>query len=304
MEKRRIPGTHIDVSVVGLGCNQFGWSVDPAGAKEIVDVALDAGITYFDTAETYGDGESERSLGAALRGRREQVVIGTKFGWGKGGKDNEIARGARPYIREAVERSLRALETDYIDLYMYHRHDTITPIEETLAALTELVQEGKVLHIGCANFSGVRIEEADGLARAGGLSRFVTVQNEWSLLERRIEEKVVPACERCEVGIIPYFPLARGLLTGKYRRGEPSPGGRIADTSTIEDETWDRVEALEALASEWGVSMLELAIGGLAAEPQVVTVITGARTPEQVVANVAAGVWEPSAGELAALRAV
>jgi aryl-alcohol dehydrogenase-like predicted oxidoreductase len=213
------------VSVVGLGCNNFGSRVDEAGTRAVVDAALEVGITLFDTADIYGSGgRSEEYLGAALEGRRDRVVLATKFGH-PSGVDFGVPRGSREHIRRAVEESLRRLRTDWIDLYQQHRPDESTPIEETLGALTELVNEGKVRFIGSSNFTAAQVEEAEDAARSRGLARFVSAQNEYSFLRRDAEHELLPTCERLGIGVLPYFPLASGLLTGKYRRGEPAPPG-------------------------------------------------------------------------------
>src|SRR5579875_4006301 len=249
----------LTVSVVGLGCNNLGRpdtaTIDLPGTQAVVDAAIDAGINLFDTADIYGGkGASEELLGQALGKRRDDVVLATKFGGEMGGVNGPEweARGSRRYIRRAVESSLRRLQTDYIDLYQYHFPDGITPIEETLAALSELVDEGKVRYIGSSNFSGWQIAEADWQARTNSWERFVSAQNEWSLLERGIEAEVVPAAERYGVGLLPYFPLASGVLTGKYRRGEPVPeDSRIAAwgrEGMLTDDVFDLVEALESFA--------------------------------------------------------
>ncbi len=295
----------IRVSVVGVGCNAFGWRIDERAARAVVEAALEAGITFFDTAESYGDGDSERFLGRALAGRRDRAVIATKFGWGRGPGDNEVARGAPEYIRAAIDRSLQRLGTDVVDLYQYHRPDGVTPIAETLGALGDLVAAGKVRAIGSSNMSAAQVREADEAAGARGLARFETAQNDYSLLDREVEADLVPVCEELGIGLIPYFPLARGLLTGKYRRGEPAPAGsRLAGSAEVANAPWDRIEALEAFAARQGVGLLDVAIGGLAAEPAVASVIAGATKPEQVRANAAAAAWEPSTEALAELRAL
>jgi aryl-alcohol dehydrogenase-like predicted oxidoreductase len=300
---RNVGTSELVVSVVGLGTNNFGWRIDERRAKAVVDAALDAGITFFDTAEMYSDGASETYLGHALASRRGEVVVATKFGWTPG---TDPPGGSPAYIRNAIEGSLRRLRTDYVDLYQYHRPDGVTPIEETLGALNELVAAGKVRHVGSSNFSALQVAEADALARDRGLARFVSAQNEYSLLERGVERELVPECERLGIGLIPYFPLARGLLTGKYRRGEAPPEGtRLTGQGLdVDDAKWSRLEALEAFAKERGVALLDVAIAGLAAEPAVSSVIAGATTPEQVRANAAAGSWEPSDADLQALRAL
>jgi aryl-alcohol dehydrogenase-like predicted oxidoreductase len=309
MRIRHVGTSGLVVSVVGLGCNNFGWRLDAQRSRAVVDAALSAGVTLFDTAEVYGDGESEVFLGRALAGRRDEAVIATKFG---SGPNTTPPGGSAEYIRRAIDGSLERLGTDRIDLYQYHRPDGVTPIEETLGALEELVRAGKVRHIGSSNFSTAQVREADAVARARGFERFVSVQNEYSLLVREPEEELVPALDELGLGLIPYFPLARGMLTGKVRRGvPPPPGTRLADQGLglaggrdVNDADWDRLEALEAFAAARGLSLLDIAIGGLAAMPAVASVIAGATSPEQVRANVAAGEWEPSATELEELRAL
>jgi aryl-alcohol dehydrogenase-like predicted oxidoreductase len=295
----------LTVSTVGLGTNNFGFRLDPDRSRQVIDAALDAGITLFDTSDSYG--ASEEILGEALEGRRDQVVLATKFGSDLRGANGPDwgARGARRYIRKAVERSLRRLRTDWIDLYQLHFPDPVTPIEETLAALTELVHEGKVRYIGSSNFSGWQIADADWIARTAGGERFISAQNQYSLLDRRVEREVVPAAERFGVGILPYFPLASGFLTGKYRRGADIPEGTRYQAwnmgGQLTDDRFDLLDALEAFAAERSVTVLDLAIGGLAAKPAVASVIAGATSAEQVAANVAAGAWRPSDEDLASL---
>jgi aryl-alcohol dehydrogenase-like predicted oxidoreductase len=275
--------------------------MDADGARAVVHAALDEGVTFFDTAESYGDGASERYLGDALAGRRDEVVIATKFGWSAG---PDPRGGSREYIRRAITGSLERLGADYVDLYYYHRPDGVTPIEETLGALNELVQEGLVRHVGSSNFSAAQVREAEAVALERGLERFVAAENRYSLLERDAEDELVPAVEELELGLVPFPPLARGLLTGKYRRREPPPAGvRLAGGGLPDDDaTWERVERLGAFAAARGLSLLEVAVGGLAAMPAVSSVIAGATSPEQVRANAAAGQWEPSVDELAELR--
>jgi aryl-alcohol dehydrogenase-like predicted oxidoreductase len=300
-ERVVVPG--LSVSVVGVGCNQFGARVDAEGTRAVVDAALDAGITFFDTAETYGGGESEEFLGRALQGRRDRAVIATKFGWGSGRGDNSVARGHPDYVRQAIDGSLERLGVDHVDLYYYHRPDGVTPIEETLGAMDELVQAGKVRFVGSSNLSAGQVEEAEEASSARGLARFVVAQNRYSLLDRDVERDLVPVCERLGIGVVPYFPLENGLLTGKYRRGEPAPEGtRLSGRLDVSDEQWARIEALEAFGRERGRSLLEVAIAGLASEPVVASVIAGATKPEQVRANAAAGDWELTGEELEALR--
>jgi len=298
-----LPG--LVVSVVGVGCNNFGWRLDEAGVRSVVDAALDAGITLFDTAESYGDGDSELFLGRALAGRRDQAVIATKFGWGRGREDTSVARGHPDYVRNAIDGSLSRLGVVYVDLYQYHRPDGVTPVEETLGAMDELVQAGKVRFIGSSNFNAAEVEQADGVSVDRGLARFVTAQNRYSLLDRQAEVELVPACERLGIGVLPYFPLENGLLTGRYRRGEPIPSGtRLAGRFDVSEDQWRRIEALEAFGRERGRSLLEVAVAGLAAQPAVLSVIAGAMNEEQVRGNAAAGEWELSPDDHAALRSL
>jgi aryl-alcohol dehydrogenase-like predicted oxidoreductase len=292
-----------EVSVVGLGCNNFGMRVDLDGTRAVVDAALDAGVTLFDTADIYGSkGGSEEFLGEVLQGRRDRVVLATKFGGDMG--DGEMARGSRAYIHKAIEASLARLRTDYVDLYQYHTPDNVTPFEETFGALDELVREGKVRYVGHSNLELAQIEEIDVLGRERGFARPVSAQNQYSLLRREAEDELLPNCERLGIGVIPYFPLASGLLTGKYKRGQPPPEGtRLSDRQdALTDDKFDRIEALERYASERGLTLLQVAVGGLAAQPAIASVIAGATKPEQVRSNVAAGEWEPTPEDLAALN--
>ena len=293
------------MSVVGLGCNNFGGRIDLQRTREVVDAAIDAGITLFDTAEMYGkDGGSELALGEVLAGRRDKVVLATKFGHQKvdmGYGPAAGAKGGRGYIRLAVEKSLRRLRTDYIDLYQLHTPDPLTPIEETIAALDELVTEGKVRYIGHSNLSGWQL--ADAAHKSAARTPFVSAQNHWSMIDRAAEADVVPAAVHFGLGVLPFFPLANGMLTGKVRRGAELPAGsRIATRShLVTDERLDTVEALIGWGTERGISILEIAIGGLAAQPGCASVIAGATSADQVIANVAAGEWEPSPEDLAEL---
>jgi aryl-alcohol dehydrogenase-like predicted oxidoreductase len=293
------------VSVVGLGCNNFGGRVGLEGTRAVVDAALEAGITLFDTADIYGNGGgSEELLGRVLEGRRDGVILATKFGGDMG--DGTTARGSRAYVRKAIEASLRRLRTDYLDLYQYHRPDGITPYEETFGALDELVREGTVRYVGHSNMQARDVEEVDSIARSRGLARPLSAQNQYSLLRREVEEELLPTCERLGIGVVPYFPLASGLLTGKYRRGEPRPEGtRLSGRDEVfTDETFDRIEALARFAAERGVTLLDVAVGGLLAQPAVASVIAGATKPEQVRANVAAGEWEPTGDDLDPLNQI
>ena len=298
MRYRQLGRSGLTVSEVGLGCNNFGGSFGgKLGVNEtraVVDAAIDEGITLLDTANTYGDrGGSETLLGEVLKGRRDKVVLATKFGSDMG-EGRGVARASRWYIRAAVEASLRRLQTDRIDLYQLHRPDGITPIEETLAALTELIHEGKVLYIGSSNFTAWQIVDAEWTARSSGgaLQRFVSAQNQYSLIERSAESELLPACKAHGVGMLPFFPLANGLLTGKYRRDAPPPEGTRMSGRPISDETYAKLETLEAFAKERGRTLLELAFAGLLAQPGVSSVIAGATSPEQVKSNAAAGDWK------------
>jgi aryl-alcohol dehydrogenase-like predicted oxidoreductase len=294
------------VSVVGLGTNNFGMKLDMAQTREVVHAALDQGITLFDTADTYGT--SEERLGEILEGRRDDVVLATKFGGdvrkrGLTNGEDWGARGSRRYIVRAVESSLRRLRTDWIDLYQLHWPDFETPIEETLAALDDLVHAGTVRYLGNSNFRGWQVADAEWTARTRNLTRFISAQNQYSWLERDIETDLVPAAQKYGLGLLPYFPLASGLLTGKYRRGQPAPeGSRLAGRdAAFTEETFDVLEALDSFAKGHGIGLLDVAIGGLAAKPAVTSVIAGATSRDQVERNVAAGTWRPSTDDLAEL---
>ncbi len=286
------------VSRVGLGCNNFGGRSDLDATRAVVEEALDTGVTFFDTAAVYGNGgDSERFLGEILEGRRDEVVLATKFGWGP-----EAGDGSAQTVRTSIEGSLERLRTDHVDLYYLHKPDPDTPIVETLGALDELVREGKVRAVGCSNFSADQLAEADRVARENDLVRFTVLQNQYSVLRRDDDEDVLPLCRELGVSYIPYFPLASGLLTGKYRRGEPAPEGARLAGHEIEDERFDRVEACASFAEEHGHSLHELAICALASTPGVGSIIAGATTPGQVRANVAAAsAWRLERDELDAL---
>ena len=310
MRYRSLGESGLMVSVAGLGCNNFGNRVDLAGTRAVVDAAIDAGITMLDTSDTYGEGgASEELLGEVLAGRREQVVLATKFGhsaYDMGYGPAAGAKGGRAYIRRAVEASLRRLRTDYIDLYQLHTPDPVTPVAETLAALTELVTEGKVRYLGHSNFTGWQVADAAHVARQAGTAPFVSAQNHWSLLERGAEAEVVPAARHFGLGVLPYFPLANGLLTGKVRKGqEPAPGTRLASRrGYLTDDKLDRVEKLITWAAERGRTVLEVAVGALAAQPGCASVIAGATSAEQAKANAAAADWIPTPDDLADLNRV
>jgi aryl-alcohol dehydrogenase-like predicted oxidoreductase len=309
MRYRTLGDSGLLVSVVGLGCNNFGGRLDVVRTRAVVDAAIDEGITLFDTAETYGgDGASELALGEVLQGRRDKVVLATKFGHqaaDMGYGPAAGAKGGRGYIKIAVEKSLTRLRTDYIDLYQLHTPDPVTPIDETLAALDELVSQGKVRYIGHSNLAGWQIADAAHTAVAAGRAPFISAQNHWSLLERDAEREVVPAALHFGVGVLPFFPLANGLLTGKIRRGGDIPSGsRLAEprrAGYVTDAKLDKIEALIAWGQEQGVSILDIAIGGLAAQPGCSSVIAGATSAEQVRSNAAAGRWEPTEEQLAVI---
>ncbi|MEV8535550.1 aldo/keto reductase [Streptomyces sp. NPDC051211] len=300
----------LQVSAVGLGCNNFGRTLDAAATRSVVDAALDAGVTLLDTADIYGGrGGSESHLGQALKGRRDQVVLASKFGYA--GVDMEYgpavgSRGGRVYIRRSVEESLRRLGTDHIDLYQLHSPDPATPIAETLLALTELVTEGKIRYIGHSNFSGWQLAEAAHVAREIGAAPFISAQNEWSLLERSAERELVPAARHYGVGVLPYYPLHNGLLTGKIRRGAPVPAGsRLeGEDDYLGEQKLDVVEGLAALGEKHGRTVLELSIGWLSAQPGCASVIAGATSAEQIRANAAVADRPLDAELLAAIDAI
>jgi len=294
MKVRRLGNSGLKVSVVGLGCNNFGMRIDQDQTQKVVDAAIDAGVTLFDTADVYGGTKSEEFLGKALGKRRRDIVLATKFGMPVGG-DPKKRGGSRKWIMQAVEDSLGRLGTDYIDLYQHHQPDPDTPLEETLRALDDLVTQGKVRYIGNSNYTGWQIADADWTA-AGGV-RFTSAQNLYSLLERGVEQEVLPACDHFGLGFLPFFPLASGLLSGKYKRGEAPPEGtRLAawgarGQATMSDANFDKVEALEAWAAARGHTILELAFAWLLGHPAVSSVIAGATTPEQVVTNADTAKW-------------
>jgi len=304
VEYRRLGDSGLKVSEIGLGCNNFGMRIDQEATNAVIDAAIEHGVTFFDTADVYGGrGKSEEMMGVALKGKRHQVVLATKFAMQMGGPDKQ--GGSRRYIMEAVEASLKRLQTDYLDLYQMHRPDTETPIEETLSALDDLVTQGKVRYLGNSNYAGWQIADAEWTARTEHLNRFVSAQNNYSLLERRVEHEVSPSCERFGLGLLPFFPLASGLLTGKYKRGEDAPEGtRLAawgarGQQALNDKNFDRLEALESWAAERGHSMLDLAFAWLLGHPVVSSVIAGATRPEQVAANAATAGWKLTPEEVA-----
>ena len=304
MEFRRLGSSGLKVSEVGLGCNNFGMRMDQEATSAVVGAALDAGITQFDTADVYGGTKSEVMLGEALKGKRHEVVIATKFAMQVGQRVDQTG-GSRRHVVNAVEASLKRLQTDYIDLYQMHRPDGDTPIEETLGALDDLVRSGKVRYIGNSNFAGWQIAEADGIAKAEHLNRFVSAQNNYSLMERRVEHEVLPACDHFGLGFLPFFPLASGLLTGKYQRGEAPPEGtRLAASGArgahaLSEQNFDRLDRLASYADAHGHTMLDLAFAWLLGHAAVSSVIAGATKPEQVKANAAAAGWRMTMTEVA-----
>ncbi|MBY0509417.1 MAG: aldo/keto reductase [Rhodospirillaceae bacterium] len=309
MRYRTLGNSDLKVSVLGLGCNSYGAApgqtggrfLDLEATRAVVNAAFDSGVTFFDTADIYGaDGGSEKFIGEILKDRRKQVVIATKWGYANS-QAGKIA-GDRAHIRQSVEASLRRLQTDYIDLYQYHFPDNKTPIGETLQVLEDLKREGKVRYIGASNFSAAQLEEADKTARNKKLARFISLQNQYSLLETDAEKDVLPACEKLKIGFLPYFPLASGLLTGKYRRNNPAPEGARLANRPIDDATYTKIEKLEAFAKQRGHTLLDLAFAGLIAHPQMGSVIAGATKPNQIRENAASIGWELTAGDVAELR--
>jgi aryl-alcohol dehydrogenase-like predicted oxidoreductase len=298
MKQRSLGTSGLAVSVVGLGCNNFGRLLDARQAKTVVDAALDAGITFFDTADTYGGGDSEVLLGMALKGRRDRAVVATKFGHWKMAEDQRPG-GSRQSMRDRVHASLERLGMQHVDLLYYHWPDGVTPISETLGYMAELVEEGKARAIGCSNFTAEQLREGDDAARVAGQSRLSAIQNEYSLIKREADTTVLPLCRERDIGFVPYFPLASGLLTGKYKRGEPAPRGTRLSVwdAPIPDQHWDVVERAQAFAEARGHTLLELAVSALLTQPGVSSVIAGATGREQVRKNAAAAGWQLSAHE-------
>jgi aryl-alcohol dehydrogenase-like predicted oxidoreductase len=304
METRPLNTSGLEASIVGLGCNNLGMRIDLDASRAVIEAALDAGVTFFDTADMYGNGQSEEFMGRVLGPRRKELVLATKFGGVAKMQKSGKLWGRHDYIVRCLEDSLRRLRTAWIDLYQMHYPDPDTPIEETLETLDELVRQGKVRAVGHSNFSGAQLNEANVKAKARHFAPFLTAQNEWSLLNRAAERDVIPACEQHSLGQLPYFPLASGLLTGKYRRGEGfAPGTRLATVKYFQgwasEENFAKIEALQAFAAQRGHTLLELAISWLASQPCVASVIAGATTPAQVRTNAAAANWKLSAEELA-----
>jgi aryl-alcohol dehydrogenase-like predicted oxidoreductase len=301
MTLRNLGRSGLRVSLIGLGCNNFGQRMDLESSTKVIHKALDAGITLFDTADMYGGrGGSETVLGQVLGDRRKDIVLATKFGMSM--DDGEKNGASRRYIMAAVEASLKRLRTDWIDLYQQHRHDPLTPIEETLRALDDLVRQGKVRYIGCSNFTAAQMVEAQWAARHLNLNAFISAQDEYSLLKRNLDAENIPTMERYGLGLLPYFPLASGLLTGKHKRGQAAPGTRLATDAFarfMDDTNFDVLEKLEAFVKARGRTMTELAFSWLAARPTVASIIAGATKPEQIEANVKAADWVLSPEDMA-----
>ncbi len=316
MEYRRLGNSGLKISEIGLGGNNFGWWADEQTSIAVINHALDMGINFIDTADMYGQGRSEEFVGKAVGPKRSQVIIATKFGFAMGDGPNESG-GSRHYIMKAVDASLRRLQTDYIDLYQMHLPDPLTPIEETLRALDDLVRAGKVRYIGCSNFAAWQLCDALWTSKFNSLQSFVTVQTRYNLLERQIETELVPCCQTHNIGVIPWGPLAGGFLTGKYHQGEkaslnkrlskPTPGGKSTArlySSIFTETNWNKLAKLEAFAANREHTVGELAIAWLHTKPWVSTVIAGARKIEQVSANVAAVKWKLATEEVAEVEAI
>ena len=304
MKLRQLGNSGLQVSAIGLGCNNFGWRIDVEASRKVVDRALELGITLLDTADIYGNlGGSEAALGEILGARRKEIVLATKFGIAMD-KEERLKGASRRYIVSAAEASLKRLKTDWIDLYQVHRPDPLTPIEETLGALDDLVRQGKVRYIGCSNYAAWQVADAVWTARDRRFSSFIACQDEYSLVMRDIERELLPAMQHFGLGLLPYFPLASGLLSGKYKRGALPEGARLAAVpglgqGYLTEENWRKVEALGPFAEERGHSLLDLAVAWLLARPKVASVIAGATTPEQVEQNVKAAEWELAVADLA-----
>lgn len=310
MLTRNLGRSGLRVSLVGLGCNNFGGRIDFESARKVIDKAIDSGITLFDTADVYGNrGGSEEVMGQLLGDRRKQIVLATKFGMVM--DEAGIKKGgSRRYIMEAVEASLRRLKTDWIDLYQIHRSDPLTPIEETLRTLEDLISQGKVRYIGCSNLPSWEVADAHWTAKTLGIEKFASCQDEYSLMVRGAEKELIPAAQHFGMGLLPYFPLANGLLTGKYKRNAPLPeGARMTRESqraaeVLTEANWEKTEKLTAFCEARGKTLVELAFSWLAAQPVVSSVIAGATKPEQVEANVKAAEWALTAEELAEIDAI
>jgi aryl-alcohol dehydrogenase-like predicted oxidoreductase len=301
MEMRKLGPNGPEVSLVGLGTNNFGWRIDLEASRKVIDRALDLGVTHFDTADIYGNsGGSENSIGAVLGNRRQRVFLATKFGKPMAGSD-EKRRGNRRYVAAAVDASLQRLKTDWIDLLWMHEPDPATPIEETFGALEELRRQGKIRHLGASNFSPAELEAAAAAAKKLGIAGFIATQDEYSLTARGYETSLAPALAKLKLGLVPYFPLGGGALTGKYRKSAPLPQGarHSSGSSHFLDPHWDKIEALNGFAEKHGHTLAELAMSWLAARPLVASIIAGATRPEQVEANAKAVNWKLTPAEIA-----
>jgi aryl-alcohol dehydrogenase-like predicted oxidoreductase len=310
MEFRRLGNSGLKVSEVGLGGNTFGWWANEQLSASIINTAIDAGVNFIDTADVYDRGHSEEYIGRTLKGKRQQVIIATKFGHPMGQAPNERG-GSRHYILRAVDSSLKRLQTDYIDLYYMHTPDASTPIEETLSALDSLVKSGKVRYIGCSNFAAWQVSEALWTSKTNRLTAFVVIQQGYNMISRQIEKELVPCCQAHGIGVIPYSPLASGLLTGKYRQGQEPPADSRLSTSVLPgmkriltEANWDKLSKLEILAKEHGHTLGELAIAWLLAKPWLSSVIAGAHKAEQVTANIAAAAWKLTSEQVSAVDAI
>ena len=304
MEYRNLGSSGLRVSLVGLGCNNFGMRLDLEQTRAVVDRAFDLGITLFDTADMYGGrGGSETQLGKILGHRRKDIVLASKFGMAMSDDGTKIG-ASRRYIMSAVEDSLRRLKTDWIDLYQLHQPDPLTPLDETMQALDDLVTQGKIRYIGCSNLPSWQVVESQWVSKSMGLNRFVSCQDEYNILNRNVEAELIPAMQKYGCGLLPYFPLASGLLTGKYKRTEMPEGARLTDMPTfanriyLTDENFDLVDNLNKFAKKTGHSILELAFGWMASRPTTASIIAGATKPEQIEANVAAVNWVLSQSEI------
>lgn len=305
MEKRNIGGKGgLEVSLVGLGCNAFGGRVDEKGTHAVMDAAIEAGIDFFDTAETYGGGKSELFMGSGLKGKRDKVYLASKFGFATSHVADKN-RGSPQNIHATLDQSLSKLQTDWIDLYQIHRPDPDTPVSETMGALEELVTAGKIRYYGCSFFTGAQMQEAVDEAKRANLKGFVTAQNAWNVLEREIETDLIPVCETNSIGLLPYYPIAKGLLTGKYRKGDAAPAGsRLSGDQYLADADFDLLERLEAYARDHGYELLTLAISWLAAQPSIASIISGASRPDQMMSNAAAARWKLSEENLTEIDAI
>jgi aryl-alcohol dehydrogenase-like predicted oxidoreductase len=310
MEYRKLGNSGLMVSEIGLGGNNFGWWIDEPASLAVINQAMESGINFIDTADVYDRGHSEEIIGRALKGKRSQVILATKFGMPMGNNPNQKG-GSRYYILQAVENSLKRLQTDYIDVYYIHTVDTSTPIEETLSTLDSVIKSGKVRYIGCSNFAAWQLSEALWTSRTNHLAPFVVVQQGYNMLARNIERELVPCCQAHNIGVIPYSPLANGLLTGKYQKGQAPPQDSRLSTSVfpglkrlLDEANWDLLTKLESFAKEHGHTIGELTVAWLLSKPWLVSVIAGARKPEQVTANIAAAGWKLTAAEATALDAI